>query len=325
MKKALITGVNGQDGSYLAEWLLDKGYEVHGTVRRSSFESDERRANIFHIEKKMVVHPVMLDDHLSVYKLVQRVQPDECYHLAASSFVSYSFEDEASIIATNFNSTHYLLSCIRELAPNCRFYFAGSSEMFGNAASAPQNEATPFQPRSIYGISKLASYHVVRAYRDFHGLFACTGITYNHESERRGRAFVSRKVSTQAARIALGQETSLELGNLDAKRDWGYAPEYVEAMWLMLQNPRGACDYVIATGVLHSVKDLLQAAFATVGLDYAKHVIVNPDFFRPGESVPLVGDAEKIWRDLGWKPRISFEEIVQRMVRHDLDRMKAGR
>ena len=325
MTKALITGINGQDGSYLADLLLAKGYEVHGTVRRSSLESNEKRTNILHLEKKAILHPMMLDNHLSVYKLIQQVMPDECYHLAASSFVSYSFEDEASILETNFNSTHYLLSSIRELAPECRFYFAGSSEMFGNAASAPQDETTPFQPRSIYGISKLASYHVVRAYRDFHGLFACTGITYNHESERRGRAFVTRKVTTQVAKIAMQQEKSLELGNLDARRDWGYSPEYVRAMWQMLQNPAGPRDYVIATGKLHSVRDMLRVAFETVGLDYEQYVIVNPDFFRPGETVPLVGNSDKIRQDLGWTPCISFEEMVQRMVRHDLELIRAGR
>ena len=256
MPTALITGINGQDGSYLAELLLSKGYEVHGTIRRSSLESREKLTNILPIENKIILHPVMLDNHLSVYKLIQAVRPDECYHLAASSFVSYSFEDETSIIETNFNSTHYLLSCLRELTPDCRFYFAGSSEMIGNAVSAPQDETTPFQPRSIYGISKLASYHVVKNYRDHHGMFACTGITYNHESVRRGRAFVTRKVTTEVAKIALGKETYLELGNIDACRDWGYAPEYVEAMWLMLQNPAGPNDYVIATGQLHSVREL---------------------------------------------------------------------
>ena len=323
MPKALITGINGQDGSYLAELLLDKGYEVHGTVRRSSMENSEKLANILHIEKQLTLHPVMLDNHLSVYKLIQKVQPDECYHLAASSFVSYSFEDEAATIETNFNSTHYILSCLKELAPECRFYLAGSSEMFGNAVAAPQEETTPFHPRSIYGISKLASYHVVKAYRDFHGLYACTGITYNHESERRARAFVTRKVTTQAARIVLGQEVLLELGNLDASRDWGYAPEYVEAMRLMLQNPAGPQDYVIATGVLHSIKELLAIAFGAAGLDYEKYVRVNPEYFRPGEAVPLVGNAGRIRQDLGWKPHISFTEMIQRMVRHDLELQQA--
>ena len=323
MPKALITGINGQDGSYLAELLLGKGYEVHGTLRRASLESSERRANILHLEKKLVLHPVMLDNHLSVYKLIQRIVPDECYHLAASSFVSYSFEDEASIMESNFNSTHFLLSGIKELAPGCRFYFAGSSEMFGNAATAPQDEATPFQPRSIYGISKLASYHVVKTYRDFHGVFACTGITYNHESPRRGRAFVSRKVATQAARIAARQESCLELGNLDACRDWGYAPEYVEAMWLMLQNPAGAKDYVIATGRLHSVRELLRVAFAAAGLQYEAYVQVNEGLFRPGEAVPLVGNAARIADDLGWTPRVSFEAMIQEMVQYELEKLRA--
>ena len=325
MPKALITGINGQDGSYLAELLLEKGYQVHGTVRRSSLESREKRENILAIEKSIVLHPVMLDNHLSVYKLIQQVQPDECYHLAASSFVSYSFEDEASIIETNFNSTHYLLSCIKELAPACRFYFAGSSEMFGNAAAAPQDEMTPFQPRSIYGISKLASYHVVKTYRDFHNLFACTGITYNHESVRRGRAFVTRKVATQVAKIAMKQETCLELGNLEASRDWGYAPEYVRAMWLMLQNPVGPRDYVIATGKLHSVRQLLQVAFAAAGLEYEQYVKVNEGYFRPGETVPLVGNAARIKADLGWQPQISFEAMIQAMVEQELKLLQTGR
>ena len=325
MPKALITGINGQDGSYLAELLLGKGYEVHGTMRRSSLESNEKRANILHIEKQLTLHPVMLDNHLSVYKLIQQVMPDECYHLAASSFVSYSFEDEASIIETNFNSTHYLLSCLKELAPRCRFYFSGSSEMFGNAAAMPQDEATPFQPRSIYGISKLASYHVVKTYRDFHGLFACTGIAYNHESERRGRAFVTRKVAIQVAKIAMQQETCLELGNLDACRDWGYAPEYVQAMWLMLQNPAGPHDYVIATGKLHSVRDLLRVAFAAVELEHEQYVRVNEGYFRPGETVPLVGNAARISQDLGWKPRRSFEEMIRTMVRNEMELLKERR
>ena len=322
MPTALITGINGQDGSYLAELLLSKGYEVHGTIRRSSLESREKLTNILLIENKIVLHPVMLDNHLSVYKLIQAVRPDECYHLAASSFVSYSFEDETSIIETNFNSTHYLLSCLRELTPDCRFYFAGSSEMIGNAVSAPQDETTPFQPRSIYGISKLASYHVVKNYRDHHGMFACTGITYNHESVRRGRAFVTRKVTTEVAKIALGKETYLELGNIDACRDWGYAPEYVEAMWLMLQNPAGPNDYVIATGQLHSVRELLQIAFASAGLEYESYVRLNKELFRPGEKVPLVGNAARIRRDLGWQPRISFEQMIKDMVRRDLQALR---
>ena len=322
MPTALITGINGQDGSYLAELLLSKGYEVHGTIRRSSLESREKMTNILPIENKIILHPVMLDNHLSVYKLIQAVRPDECYHLAASSFVSYSFEDETSIIETNFNSTHYLLSCLRELTPDCRFYFAGSSEMIGNAVSAPQDETTPFQPRSIYGISKLASYHVVKNYRDHHGMFACTGITYNHESVRRGRAFVTRKVTTEVAKIALGKETYLELGNIDACRDWGYAPEYVEAMWLMLQNPAGPNDYVIATGQLHSVRELLQIAFAAVGLEYESDVRLNKELFRPGEKVPLVGNAAKIRRDLGWRPHISFEQMIKDMVRQDLQALR---
>ena len=325
MPKALITGINGQDGSYLAELLLAKGYEVHGTLRRSSLENREKLVNILHLVHRIALHPVMLDNHLSVYKLIQQVRPDECYHLAASSFVSYSFEDENSIIETNFNSTHFLLSCIKELTPSCRFYLAGSSEMFGNAMVAPQDESTAFQPRSIYGISKLASYHVVKNYRDFHGIFACTGITYNHESPRRGRAFVTRKVVAQVAKIAQRQECFLELGNLDACRDWGYAPEYVAAMWLMLQNTAGPVDYVIATGKLHSVRDLLSVAFAAVGLRYEEYVKQNEELFRPGEAIPLVGNAARIAGDLGWTPRVSFDAMIRNMVEQELEGLRVQR
>lgn len=321
MKKALITGVNGQDGSYLAELLLAKGYEVHGTVRRSSFENYSKMVNIQHIVDKIKIHICSLDSHLEIYKLILKVNPDECYHLAAASFVSYSFEDEAAIILSNFNSTHYLLSSIRELNSKCKFYFAGSSEMFGSVKNSPQDEGTPFNPRSMYGISKVASYHVVKNYRERLNIHACTGITYNHESIRRDYKFVTRKVTSTVAKIKLGYQNFLEMGNIDAERDWGYAPEYVEAMWLMLNNdiPK---DYVISTGRVHSVKELLEIAFSTLDLDYKNYVKINTDFFRPGEDVRLVGKSEKINRELNWQPNKEFKDIIREMVKNDYNLLK---
>lgn len=325
MTKALITGINGQDGSYLAELLLSKGYEVHGVVRRSSIENVNKMNNLNTIVNKIKLHTCPLDNHLAVYKLISAVQPDECYHLSAASFVSYSFEDEASIISTNFTSTHYLLSSIKELSPACKVYFAGSSEMFGNAEHFPQNEDTKFNPRSIYGISKLASYHVVKEYREHHGIYSCTGLTYNHESPRRNHAFVTRKITSGVAKICLKMADKIELGNIEAVRDWGYAPEYVEAMWLMLNNPHGPRDYVIATGVAHTIKELLQTAFAAGGLDYEDYIAINKNFFRPSEQVPLVGNPAKIYQDLGWQSTVKFERIIEEMVLNDLNLYKCAK
>lgn len=318
MKKALITGITGQDGSYLAELLLAKGYEVHGAVRRSTIEDNSKLGNLKNCLHNIKLHSCYLDNHLSVYKLIAAVEPDECYHLAASSFVSYSFEDELSIISNNFNATHYLLSCIRELVPECRVYFAGSSEVFGSVQESPQNETTPFNPRSMYGVAKLASHHVVKNYREQHGMYACTGFTYNHESPRRGYAFVTRKITSTVAKIYLGLEKYIELGNIDAIRDWGYAPEFAEAMWRMLHNPHGARDYVIATGIPHTVRDLLQKAFAVVDLDYEKFIKINPEYFRPGEQIPLLGDTTRIRQDLGWSAKTKFADMIQEMVKHDI-------
>lgn len=322
MKKALITGINGQDGSYLAELLLKKGYEVHGVVKRSSIENTTKMVNLQHILHKIKLHTCSLDNQLSIYKLFILIKPDECYHLAASSFVSYSFEDEMSIISSNFTSTHYILSSIKEICPKCRMYFAGSSEIFGSPYNVPQNEDTKFNPRSMYGISKLASYHVVKNYREHHGIYSCTGFTYNHESPRRGHAFVTRKITSGVAKIYLGLVKNIVLGNIDAQRDWGYAPEYVEAMWRMLNNSKGPKDYIIATGVSHTVRDLLQIAFSSVGLDYQKYVDINAEFFRPGEQIPLVGDASKIYEDLEWRSTTGFEDIIQEMVSEDVKLLK---
>jgi GDPmannose 4,6-dehydratase len=318
MKRALITGINGQDGSYLAELLLKNGYEVHGIVRRDAIEDPSHRLrNIIHILNSVTLHVGSVDNHLSVYKVINKVRPDECYHLASSSFVSYSFDDEVPFLASNFNSTHFLLASIKELAPECRFYFAGSSEMFGAADTFPQNENTKFNPRSIYGISKVSGHHLVTTYRRQHGIFACTGILYNHESPRRGFEFVTRKITSTVAKISLGRDDKLELGNLDARRDWGYSPEYVEAMWKILNHIK-ADDYVVATGVLHTVRKFAEIAFSVVNLKYQDYVISNPAYFRPEEEIPLVGDHSKALSVLGWKPRKNFEEMIEEMVLSDI-------
>jgi GDPmannose 4,6-dehydratase len=318
-KKALITGINGQDGSYLAELLLQKGYEVHGVVRREATEDSENRlVNIKHLLDKVHLHVGAIDNHLSIYKIVSLVNPDECYHLASSSFVSYSFEDESSVVANNFTATHALLASVKELAPNCRVYFAGSSEMFGDATATPQHELTPFNPRSVYGISKLAAFHLARNYREHHKLFVTAGILYNHESPRRGHKFVTRKICSTVAKIHLRMTDKLELGNIDAQRDWGYAPDYVAAMYSMLQldSPE---DFVISTGVLHTVKNFLQTAFSVVDLNYEDYTQINTDHFRPSEAVPLCGDASKARRLLNWQPTKSFETIIKEMVLSDIE------
>lgn len=325
MKKALITGINGQDGSYLAELLLAKGYEVHGIVRRDTMEDAQHRLrNISHILEKIHLHIASVDNYLSLYRIVQKVKPDECYHLAASSFISYNFDDEISVISNNFVATHYILACIKELAPECRVYFAGSSEMFGDPDSYPQNENTAFRPRSIYGISKVSSYHLVSNYRKHHKIFACTGILYNHESPRRGYQFVTRKITSSVAKIYLGINDVLRLGNITAVRDWGYAPEYVDAMWRMLKH-EVPDDYVISTGILHSVEEFLDIAFSSVSLDYRDYAIIDEQYYRPTEQVPLVGDSSKARKILGWQPQKKFEDIVKEMVFSDIEMLKRSK
>ncbi|HLQ39185.1 MAG TPA: GDP-mannose 4,6-dehydratase, partial [Planctomycetota bacterium] len=260
MKKALITGITGQDGSYLAEYLLEQGYEVHGIVRRVALEDSRHRLwRLLPFQDRLTLHAASLDSFPSLYRVIQRLQPDECYHLAAQSFVSYSFEDEFSTMQTNINGTHYVLAALHDACPRCRVYFAGSSEMFGKVVETPQRETTPFHPRSVYGISKVAGFELTRNYREAYGSFACTGILFNHESPRRGHEFVTRKISATAARIKLGLEKELRLGNLEAKRDWGFAGDYVRVMHAML-NLDEPDDFVIGTGSTYSVRQFLEVA-----------------------------------------------------------------
>lgn len=321
-KKALISGITGQDGSYLAELLLEKGYEVHGIVRRVALEDPEHRLlRIRHILDKLILHPGSLESYASIFNVVEKVKPDECYHLAAQSFVSYSFEDEFSTINTNINGTLSILSAIKQRAPKCKFYFAASSEMFGLVKETPQNEYTPFHPRSPYGISKVAGFDLTRNYREAYGLSACNGILFNHESPRRGFEFVSRKISDAVAKIKLGLTKELRLGNLEAKRDWGYAGDYVKSMWLMLQQDEPD-DYVIATGETHSVKEFVELACSYVDLNWQDYVIVDEKLYRPAEVYELKGDYSKAKRRLGWEPKVNFEGLVKMMVDADLERLK---
>lgn len=316
-RRALITGITGQDGSYLAELLLAKDYEVHGAVRRVALEDPEHRLlRLSAVRDRVVLHAASLESFASVYRLVANVAPEECYHLAAQSFVSYSFDDEFSTLNTNINGTHFLLSAVKDLVPTCRFYFAGSSEMFGKAEEIPQTENTRFHPRSSYGISKVCGFELTRNYREAYGLHASSGILFNHESPRRGFEFVTRKITSGVARIAAGHAKSLNLGNLDAKRDWGHAREYVEAMWLMLQQAEPE-DYVVATGETHSVREFVELAFSHVGLDYRDYVATDPTLFRPAEVNLLLGDSTKARNKLGWTSRISFGALVREMVDAD--------
>ena len=324
MKRALITGITGQDGSYLAELLLEKGYEVHGMVRRVALEDPQHRLfRLRHLTDSLRLHSASLESYASVFDVLQKIKPDECYHLAAQSFVSYSFEDEFSTINTNINGTHFVLSALKHVCPACRFYFAASSEMFGKVAETPQTENTIFHPRSPYGISKVAGFDLTRNYREAYGIHASSGILFNHESPRRGYEFVTRKITNAVARIKLGLNKELRLGNLDARRDWGYAQDYVKAMWLMLQQERPD-DYVVATGETHDVREFVEAAFAHVGLKWKDYVKVDENFYRPAEVQTLTGDASKARHALGWKESVRFRQLVEMMVEADLKNVREG-
>jgi GDPmannose 4,6-dehydratase len=318
LKKALITGITGQDGSYLAEHLLEQGYEVHGIVRRVALEDQEHRLHrIAHILDRVRLHAGSLESYPSIFSVFAEVDFDECYHLAAQSFVAESFEDGFSTMNVNVNGSHYMLAAFKALRPRCRFYFAGSSEMFGKVQAVPQNEDTPFYPRSPYGVSKVAGFHLTRNYRESYALYCCSGILFNHESPRRGYEFVTRKISSTAARIKLGLSSELKLGNLEARRDWGHAREYVHAMHAMLQRDEPE-DLVIATGTTHTVREVCEVAFDTAGLDYRDFVSVDPRFYRPAEVDLLVGDASRARERLGWEARITMPELIREMVEADL-------
>lgn len=319
MKKALITGITGQDGSYLAEHLLALGYEVHGLVRRVALEQPEHRlSRLRTVLSDIQIHPANLDSYASIFHVFSKHKFDECYHLAAQSFVAESFADGFSTMQTNINGTHYVLAALRELQPECRFYFAGSSEMFGKVRETPQQESTPFHPRSPYGISKVAGFQLTVNYREAYGMYGCNGILFNHESPRRGYEFVTRKITHGVARIKAGLATELRLGNLEAKRDWGHARDYVQAMHSMLQQPT-ADDYVIATGETHSVREFCDLAFAEAGLDYRDFVKRDEVVYRPAEVDLLIGDASKARQAFQWRPKVNFAALIKEMIHADLE------
>jgi len=316
-RTALITGVTGQDGSYLAELLLEKGYRVVGMVRRASTENFER---IAHVRERIELRQADLLDQLSLIDLLKDVQPDEIYNLAAQSFVPTSWQQPVLTAEFDAVGVTRILEAIRNAAPGARFYQASSSEMFGKVRETPQRETTPFHPRSPYGVAKVYGHFITVNYRESYGLYAVSGILFNHESPRRGMEFVTRKVTDGVARIKLGLARELRLGNLDARRDWGFAGDYVDAMWRMLQQPT-ADDYVVATGETHSVGELVEVAFGAVGLDWRQYVKTDPAFLRPAEVDLLIGDATKARTVLGWKPAVTFAGLVEMMVRADLARL----
>jgi len=316
-RRALITGITGQDGSYLADLLLEEGYEVFGMVRRASTENFER---ISHLGDRITLVQGDLLDQLSLDAVLRTAEPHEVYNLAAQSFVPTSWRQP--VLTSEFTAIGVtrVLEAVRSVDPSIRFYQASSSEMFGKVREVPQTELTPFYPRSPYGVAKAYGHFITINYRESYGLFAVSGILFNHESPRRGLEFVTRKISDGVARIKLGLADELRLGNLDAKRDWGFAGDYVRAMWLMLQQDEPG-DYVISTGAEHSVQDFVDAAFAHVGIDPAEHVVVDQEFIRPAEVDRLIGDPTKAQKELGWEPKVSFQELVQMMVDADLERL----
>jgi GDPmannose 4,6-dehydratase len=320
VKRALITGITGQDGSYLAELLLEKGYEVHGVLRRASTERTER---IAHLRGRLVFHQADLLDQLSIVETLRTARPQEVYNLAAQSFVPTSWRQPVLTGEFTALGVTRMLEAVRLVDPAIRFYQASSSEMFGRARVSPQNEDTPFHPRSPYGVAKVYGHFITVNYRESYGLFAVSGILFNHESPRRGLEFVTRKVSHGVARIRLGLAHELRLGNLDAERDWGYAADYVDAMWRMLQRGEPT-DYVVGTGRSHSVRELVEIAFDHVGLDSSRYVVEDPALVRPAEVDHLRADASRAETELGWRPTVSFEELVRLMVDADLERLRSG-
>jgi GDPmannose 4,6-dehydratase len=319
-KRAIISGVTGQDGSYLAELLLDQGYEVTGIIRRLSHPNLDR---IQHLRDRIKLRPADLLDQLSIIRAIEDARPDEFYNLAAMSFVPASWDQPMLTGEFNAQGVTRVLEAVRQVNPAIRIYQASSSEMFGKVREVPQTELTPFYPRSPYGVSKVFGHYITVNYRESYGLFACSGILFNHESPRRGLEFVTRKVTDGVARIKLGLADSLSLGNLDAQRDWGFAGDYVRAMWLMLQQP-DPDDYVVATGVSHSVKDLVAIAFSHAGLDWERHVKTDPAFLRPAEVDHLIGDATKARTTLGWQPSVDFAGLVRMMVDADMKRLSGS-
>jgi len=317
-KRALITGVTGQDGSYLSEFLLEKGYKVFGLVRRSSSPNYER---IEHIRNKLELIQGDLLDQNSLIEAIQYAKPDEVYNLGAQSFVPTSWNQPVLTGEFTALGVTRILEAIRVVNPKIKLYQASSSEMFGSVQEVPQNEKTPFYPKSPYGVAKVYGHYITVNYRESYGIFACSGILFNHESPRRGLEFVTRKVSHGVAKIKLGLQKELKMGNLNSQRDWGYAKEYVEAMWLMLQQDE-ATDYVVATGKAHTVRKLLQIAFTCVGLNWEDHIVMDKNLIRPAEVNRLLGDASKAKKILCWKPRVSFEELIAMMVESDLNKLK---
>lgn len=322
MKRALITGITGQDGSYLTELLLEKGYEVHGVVRRSSSFNTERLDHLYRDPHErgvnLYLHYGDLNDASSLQSIVSEVRPDEVYNLGAQSHVRVSFDIPEYTGEVTALGAIRMLEAIRKVGVQCRFYQASSSELYGKVVETPQRETTPFHPRSPYAVAKAYAFYMVQNYREAYGMFATNGILFNHESERRGETFVTRKITRALGRIKHGMQKELYLGNIDAKRDWGHAADYVEAMWLMLQHETPD-DFVIATGETYSVREFLETAFGHVGLDYQQYVKIDPRYFRPAEVDLLLGDPSKAKRVLGWKPKVSFKELVTRMVDSDVE------
>lgn len=317
-KRVLITGITGQDGSYLAEYLLELGYEVHGVVRRVAMvDQSVRMGRIIHISDKLNLHTGYIENYGSMFRIMEKVKPDECYHLAAQSFIAASYEDGHSTLQTNIIGTFNMLSAVIQSVPKCKLYFAGSSEMFGQATESPQNELTPVHPCSPYGVSKVAGYDLTRHFREAYGVFFVSGILFNHESPRRGMEFVTRKISHTVAKIKLGMSDVLQLGNTAAQRDWGHSRDYVQAMHSMLQQDVPQ-DYVIATGETHSVEEFCECAFMEAGLDWEKYVVINDNLKRPQDTPLLLGDFSKATKAFGWTPTTKFARLVQEMVQGDI-------